>query len=95
MEENIKMRITKFQTFIVPPRWLFLKISTDEGIDGWGEPIVEGRANTVKAAVEELSEYLIGKDPLKIEDHWTVLCCSLKYIALLSLLLVRSIFYHG
>jgi galactonate dehydratase len=67
------MRITKFETFIVPPRWLFLKISTDEGIVGWGEPIVEGRANTVKAAVEELSEYLIGKDPLKIEDHWTVL----------------------
>ncbi|KJE26907.1 hypothetical protein LG52_1558 [Geobacillus kaustophilus] len=67
------MRITKFETFIVPPRWLFLKISTDEGIAGWGEPIVEGRANTVRAAVEELSEYLIGKDPLKIEDHWTVL----------------------
>jgi galactonate dehydratase len=68
-----KMRITKFETFIVPPRWLFLKISTDEGIVGWGEPIIEGRANTVKTAVEELSEYLIGKDPLKIEDHWTVL----------------------
>jgi galactonate dehydratase len=67
------MRITKFETFIVPPRWLFLKISTDEGIVGWGEPIIEGRANTVKAAVEELSEYLIGKDPLRIEDHWTVL----------------------
>ncbi|RAK14933.1 galactonate dehydratase [Anoxybacillus vitaminiphilus] len=67
------MKITKFETFIVPPRWLFLKISTDEGIVGWGEPIIEGKANTVKTAVEELSEYLIGKDPLKIEDHWTVL----------------------
>lgn len=64
------MKITKFETFIVPPRWLFLKIETDEGIVGWGEPIVEGRAATVKAAVEELSEYLIGKDPLRIEDHW-------------------------
>ncbi|MBE4906874.1 galactonate dehydratase [Bacillus luteolus] len=64
------MKITKFETFIVPPRWLFLKIETDEGIVGWGEPIVEGRASTVKAAVEELSEYLIGKDPLRIEDHW-------------------------
>ncbi|ABO67215.1 Probable galactonate dehydratase protein [Geobacillus thermodenitrificans NG80-2] len=67
------MKITKFETFLVPPRWLFLKISTDEGIAGWGEPIVEGRANTVRAAVEELGDYLIGKDPLAIEDHWTVL----------------------
>ncbi|AOY76099.1 galactonate dehydratase [Clostridium formicaceticum] len=67
------MKITKFELFQVPPRWLFLKIETDEGIIGWGEPVVEGRAHTVKAAVEELSEYLIGKDPLKIEDHWQVL----------------------
>ncbi|AGT32278.1 galactonate dehydratase [Geobacillus genomosp. 3] len=67
------MKITRLETFLVPPRWLFLKISTDEGIAGWGEPIVEGRANTVRAAVEELSDYLIGKDPLAIEEHWTVL----------------------
>ncbi|MBS4197753.1 galactonate dehydratase [Lederbergia citri] len=67
------MKITNMECFIVPPRWLFLKIETDEGIVGWGEPIVEGRANTVKAAVKELSEYLIGKDPMKIEDHWQTL----------------------
>ncbi|KXG44365.1 galactonate dehydratase [Tepidibacillus decaturensis] len=67
------MKITKMETFLVPPRWLFLKIETNEGVVGWGEPVVEGRASTVKAAVEELSEYLIGKDPLHIEDHWTVL----------------------
>ncbi|MEB3102458.1 galactonate dehydratase [Ferviditalea candida] len=67
------MKITRMETFIVPPRWLFLKIETDEGIAGWGEPVVEGRANTVQAAVQELSEYLIGKDPLRIEDHWQVL----------------------
>jgi len=40
------------------------------GIEGWGEPIVEGRADTVKAAVLELSEYLIGENALTIEDHW-------------------------
>ena len=67
------MKITALTTFIVPPRWLFLKIETDEGITGWGEPIVEGRADTVAAAVAELGEYLIGKDPRPIEDHWTVL----------------------
>lgn len=67
------MKITRLTTFLVPPRWCFLKIETDEGIVGWGEPILEGRAQTVAAAVEELSDYLIGKDPRHIEDHWTVL----------------------
>lgn len=64
------MKISKLELFKVPPRWLFLKIITDEGIEGWGEPIVEGRADTVKAAVLELSDYLIGENALTIEDHW-------------------------
>ncbi len=67
------MKITKLTTFLVPPRWCFLKIDTDEGIFGWGEPVLEGRVHTVAAAVEELSDYLIGKDPRHIEDHWTVM----------------------
>ena len=64
------MKITRLTTFAVPPRWLFLKVETDAGITGWGEPVVEGRAATVAAAVDELSDYLIGKDPMRIEDHW-------------------------
>src|SRR6476619_5858977 len=67
------MKITKLTTFVVPPRWCFLKIETDEGITGWGEPVLEGRAHTVAAAVAELADYLVGKDPSPIEDHWTVL----------------------
>jgi galactonate dehydratase len=67
------MKITKLTTFIVPPRWCFLKVETDEGVVGWGEPVVEGRAHSVAAAVDELADYLIGKDPRNIEDHWTVL----------------------
>ncbi|BCU81569.1 galactonate dehydratase [Polycladomyces abyssicola] len=67
------MKITGFRLYKVPPRWLFLKVETDAGIAGWGEPIVEGRADTVAACVKELSDYLIGKDPLRIEDHWQVL----------------------
>ncbi|MEH7096321.1 galactonate dehydratase [Neobacillus vireti] len=67
------MKIRSYELFQVPPRWLFLKIETDEGIVGWGEPVIEGRASTVKACVEELMEYLIGKDPLRIEDHWSML----------------------
>ncbi len=67
------MKIKKMELFKVPPRWLFLKVTTDEGISGWGEPVVEGRADTVRTAVEELSEYLIGKDASNIEDLWQVL----------------------
>lgn len=67
------MKIKSYELFQVPPRWLFLKIETDEGITGWGEPVIEGKAATVKAAVEELMENLVGKDPMNIEDHWNVM----------------------
>ncbi|MDP4131360.1 MAG: galactonate dehydratase [Bacteroidota bacterium] len=67
------MKIVKLELFKVPPRWLFLKITTDQGIDGWGEPVIEGKADTVSAAVTEMSSYLIGKDPGQIEDIWQTL----------------------
>jgi galactonate dehydratase len=67
------VKITDIETFLVPPRWLFLKVSTDEGVVGWGEPVVEGRAETVRAAVHELGELVRGQDPLRIEEHWQVL----------------------
>ncbi len=67
------MKIKNFTLYQVPPRWLFLKIETDEGISGWGEPVVEGKAATVKTAVEELMQNLIGKDPMQIEDHWNTM----------------------
>ncbi|GAB3532889.1 galactonate dehydratase [Pontibacter brevis] len=67
------MKIKSYELFQVPPRWLFLKIETDEGITGWGEPVIEGKAATVKTAVDELMEYLVGKDPMHIEDHWNVM----------------------
>jgi galactonate dehydratase len=64
------MRITRLETFLVKPRWLFLKVHTDEGIVGLGEPILEGRAHTCAAAVHELEPYLLGKDPRRIVHHW-------------------------
>jgi galactonate dehydratase len=63
--------ITDYELFEVPPRWLFLKLTTSDGTVGWGEPVVEGRAKTVRSAVEELlDEYLLGEDPGRIEHHW-------------------------
>jgi len=67
------MKITSVNTYLVPPRWCFVEIETDEGITGWGEPVVEGRAAAVRAAVHELETYLIGADPSNIEDLWEVM----------------------
>ena len=64
------MKVTSMNLYKVPPRWLFLEIETDEGLRGWGEPVIEGRADTVAAAVNELRRYVIGNDPFKIEDIW-------------------------
>jgi galactonate dehydratase len=65
-----KIKITKLETFLVKPRWLFLKIHTDAGITGLGEPITEGRALTCAQAVKELEPNLIGKDPRQVVHHW-------------------------
>src|SRR5437867_1673929 len=65
-----KFKISKVETLFVKPRWLFLKVHTNTGLVGLGEPIVEGRAKTVATAVEELTPYLLGKDPRAVVHHW-------------------------
>ncbi|MDQ2799973.1 MAG: galactonate dehydratase, partial [Armatimonadota bacterium] len=65
--------IRSLELFQVPPRWLFLKITTEDGLAGWGEPIVEGKADTVRVCVEEMGEALVGKDASHIEDLWQTL----------------------
>lgn len=67
------MRVARAELFPVPPRWLFLRLETNDGLVGWGEPIVEGRASTVARAVEELMEYVLGSDPRRVEDLFQVL----------------------
>src|ERR1035437_9713688 len=67
------MKITKIETFYVQPRWVFLKMQTDEGVTGWGEPVAEGWSRTTAAAVREMADYLIGQDPRRIEHHWQAL----------------------
>src|SRR5262245_48509061 len=64
------LKITKLETFLVKPRWLFLKVHTNAGITGLGEPILEGRARTCAEAVKEIEPYLVGKDPRQVVHHW-------------------------
>src|SRR3954449_430708 len=67
-KDNLK--VTKLETILVKPRWLFLKVHTDAGIIGLGEPLTEGRALTLRTAVQEIEPYLIGKAPRAVVHHW-------------------------
>ena len=60
------MKVTGYELFFVAPRWLFLKIETDEGITGWGEPVLEAKALTVAACVDEMLYHIMGRDPMQI-----------------------------
>ena len=67
------MKITKIETFkywINWCNWMFVKVSTDEGISGWGEASLHGAIESVETAIHELKPVLIGKDPLGAERHW-------------------------
>ena len=75
------MKIQSVNTYLVRPRWCMVEITTDEGYVGWGEAVIEGKASTVSACVKEMEEYIIGKNPLNIEDIWN--------------LLYRAAFYRG
>ena len=67
-------QIARVETFRSPPRSLLVRVETTCGHVGWGEATLEGRTRTVAAELAWMGEYLIGKDPRRIEDHRRVLC---------------------
>ena len=66
------MKITKIETFLVPPRWLFVRVEAGESNVGWGEASLEGHAEAVRGAFEALRDRFIGHDPRRIEDIWQI-----------------------
>ena len=66
-KDNIK--VTKIETFVLKNSWVFVKISTDAGITGWGE-MLKDDAKACAAGALEVGNYLIGKDPLRVTHHW-------------------------
>lgn len=64
------MKISDFIVYKVKPRWIFIKINTDEGISGWGELVSGTKTETVVAGAKEMCSKLIGKNPLEIERIW-------------------------
>lgn len=71
-----KGSISRVETFLVPPRWLFVRIETQDGAVGWGEASLEGHCDAVRTVVEQFAGHLVGSDPARIEDHWQVLTKS-------------------
>lgn len=66
------MKIGRIETFYVVPRWLFVRIESDNGAVGWGEASLEGHAEAVDGAFEALRDRFVGADPYRIEDIWQV-----------------------
>jgi galactonate dehydratase len=64
--------IGRIETFFVPPRWLFVRVETEDGAVGWGEPSLEGHAEAVDGALEALKDRFIGHDANRIEDIWQI-----------------------
>src|SRR4051794_35427972 len=67
-----EMKIGRIETFFAPPRWLFVRVESDDGAVGWGEASLEGWAEAVDGAFEALRDRFIGADPFRIEDIWQV-----------------------
>lgn len=66
------MKIDRIETFLVPPRWLFVRVESSDGAVGWGEASLEGYAEAVEGAFEPLRDRFIGRDPSRIEDIWQI-----------------------
>ncbi len=64
------MKIARIETFLVPPRWLFVRVEASDGSFGWGEASLEGHAEAVLGAFEAIRDRVIGADPRAIEDIW-------------------------
>ncbi len=66
---NDKVKITKVETFVLKNSWVFVKISTDAGIHGWGE-MLKDDAKACAAGAMEAANYLVGQDPNRVVYHW-------------------------
>lgn len=66
------MKIARIETFLVPPRWVFVRVEAEDGTFGWGEASLEGHAEAVIGAFEAFRDRFVGADPRRIEDIWQV-----------------------
>ncbi len=67
------MKISRIETFVLGSRRMLVKISTDDGAFGWGEPVLEGYVLAVRGAIARMSEQLIGRDPRQTSRLWQLM----------------------
>jgi galactonate dehydratase len=71
------LQVTGVKTFLANPgqrkNLCFVKIDTDEGVHGWGECYTQSdRDVQVTAHVDQLTRYLVGRDPMHIKHFMQV-----------------------
>jgi galactonate dehydratase len=77
-----KLRITNMQVFGVTlderiaqadRPYVFVKIETNQGVVGWGEATLEGKASAAMACVLDLKDLIIGSDPMQVEHLYQLM----------------------
>src|SRR5579863_7427990 len=69
----MSLTIRQIETFMVPPGWTFVRVLTDDGVDGWGEAGADIIAPAVVGAISQMAELLVGRPAHTIEDHWQLM----------------------
>lgn len=50
--------------------YVFVKLETNQGVVGWGEGTLEGKAGAVMACINDFRDFIVGSDPMQVEHHW-------------------------
>ena len=75
-DENTNLRVTDMKVFgvsLTPDSdrpYVFVKIETNQGLVGWGEATLEGKAGAAMSCVQDFRDFIVGKDPMQVEHHW-------------------------
>src|SRR5829696_5221418 len=69
IDPNANIKVTKVEAFVLRNSWVFVKISTDAGLVGWGE-MLKDDAKACAAGALEVGRYLVGQDPRRVAHHW-------------------------
>lgn len=57
---NTMVKIKTIEYFRVLPRWLFVKVTDEEGQYGWGESTLEGHTEAVEGTLNALCKRFVG-----------------------------------
>src|ERR1051326_5868025 len=74
LQSNLKVTGMKIFGVSLTPNsdrpYVFVKLETNQGVVGWGEGTLEGKAGAVMACINDFRDFIIGSDPMQVEHHW-------------------------